>query len=274
LLSLGAAVYSSGGGGGAAAPSTLVILKGRAYPNAQLNVFKDGSVVSAPVADKNGFFEVKTAVGGGLYTFSLYAVDAQNRRSLTSSFTVNAPRDVTTTVSDIVVAPTINADKSAVKQGNSIAFFGYTFPESDIEITINSEEPFVDAAAADKTGYWNYALDTGNIERGDHTTKTQATMPDRIKSPISESIAFQVGDTDVLVAQAAKKPLAFLKPAVPAACSKQGDINNDKKINVVDFSILLFFWNQRNPSNPCADVNTDGAVNLADFSIMLFWWTG
>lgn len=49
LLSLGAAI----GGEGSAALSTMVILKSRAYPNAQLNVFEDGSVIRAPAADNN-----------------------------------------------------------------------------------------------------------------------------------------------------------------------------------------------------------------------------
>jgi hypothetical protein len=57
-------------------------------------------------------------------------------------------------------------------------------------------------------------------------------------------------------------------------CDPHGDLNKDGKINIVDFSILMYFWNQTNPSNPCADINKDGIVNLTDFSIMLFWWTG
>jgi hypothetical protein len=57
-------------------------------------------------------------------------------------------------------------------------------------------------------------------------------------------------------------------------CDTHGDLNKDGKINIVDFSILMYFWNQTNPSNPCADINKDGIVNLTDFSIMLYWWTG
>jgi len=89
--------------------------------------------------------------------------------------------------------------------------------------------------------------------------------PDSVTSPFSESLAFRVGDKDV----------AFGKISAPAgSCNKNGDLNNDKKTNIIDFSILLFFWNQKIPKNPCADVNKDGAVNIFDFSIMLFWWNG
>jgi hypothetical protein len=61
---------------------------------------------------------------------------------------------------------------------------------------------------------------------------------------------------------------------VNCLCDPHGDINKDGKINIVDFSILMYFWGQTNPSNPCADLNKDGIVNLTDFSIMLYWWTG
>ncbi len=259
-----------GGGGGSTAPlGTLFSLKGRAYPSAEITVFKDGAVIGTPKADANGNFRLDINVVGGLYTFSIYAIDSQNRRSITSSFTINVSSGLTTTVSDIVISPTIGADKSEVKIGNDIKFFGYTYPASQINVIINSENPIADKTNSDKFGYWAYDLNSEIVEMGDHTTKSQAITPDALKSPFSESLGFRVGDKDVL---AGKLPSIF-KPAAPV-CSKKGDINNDGKINIVDFSILLYFWNQKKPSNTCADINVDGAVNLFDFSIMLYWWTG
>ena len=260
-----------GGGGGILNPSTRVILKGRAYPNAAITIFKDGSVVATPKAGLNANFEEEISVTGGIYTFSVYAIDSENRRSLTSSFTVSAPASMTTTISDIVIAPTIGADKSEVKVGNDIKFFGYSFPQSQVNVIINSETTIADKANSDKLGYWSYDLASGQLERGDHTTKSQTVTPDNLKSPFSDSLAFRVGDKDVSFGKLPSVPLLGIGAPV---CNKNGDINNDKRVNIVDFSIMLYFWNQRNPKNPCADINRDGAVNLFDFSIMLFWWTG
>lgn len=260
-----------GGGGGILNPSTRVILKGRAYPNAAITIFKDGSVAATPKADLNANFQEEISVTGGIYTFSVYAIDTENRRSLTSSFTANVPSGLTTTISDIVIAPTIGADKSEVKIGNDIKFFGYSSPQSQLNVIINSDTMIVDKANSDKFGYWSYDLDSEKLERGDHTTKSQAVTPDNLKSPFSESLAFKVGDKDVLFGKLPSIP--FVAPAGPAR-NKNGDINNDKKVNIVDFSIVLYFWNQRNPTNPYADINGDGIVNLFDFSVMLFWWTG
>jgi hypothetical protein len=49
------------------------------------------------------------------------------------------------------------------------------------------------------------------------------------------------------------------------------DINRDGKVNIIDFSMLLFYWGT---SEVTADFNRDGKVDLTDFSIMLFAWTG
>lgn len=51
-----------------------------------------------------------------------------------------------------------------------------------------------------------------------------------------------------------------------------GDINRDGRVDLVDFSILLYNWGM--PKNPQADFNEDGVVDLVDFSIMLYHWTG
>ncbi len=56
------------------------------------------------------------------------------------------------------------------------------------------------------------------------------------------------------------------------ACSG-ADFNRDKKVNSIDFSILLAFWKTDFPfSNACVDVNGDKKVNSVDFSILLSQW--
>ena len=61
-------------------------------------------------------------------------------------------------------------------------------------------------------------------------------------------------------------------PVVAGSCSGT-DFNFDTKVNSVDFSILLAFWQKLPPfKNPCVDINTDGKVNSVDFSILLYQW--
>lgn len=258
-----------GGGGDIPVPplaQTKVIIHGRAYPKAFVFSLKDGAMMATPIADDNGNWTVETYVSGGIYTFSFYAKDRDDRRSLTISYNVNVPAGQTTTMSDIIIGPTIGADKSMVKVGNDIKFFGFGYPKSDINVVVNSEVVITDKTKSDKTGFWTYVLNSKPLEMGFHTTKSQVVAPDTITSGFSESLAFQVGETD--------SKFGKLIGEVPDACSKKGDLNKDDRVNIVDFSILMYFWNQKNPKNKCADINVDGIVNLFDFSIMLYWWSG
>jgi len=49
------------------------------------------------------------------------------------------------------------------------------------------------------------------------------------------------------------------------------DLNKDGRVNLIDFSILLFWWGK---DDMCCDQNQDGNVNIVDFSILLYYWTG
>ena len=66
---------------------------------------------------------------------------------------------------------------------------------------------------------------------------------------------------------------AEILPTIPAGSCNGADFNRDGKVNSVDFSILLAFWQKLPPfKNPCVDINKDGKVNSVDFSILLYQW--
>ena len=256
-----------GGGGDTSTPSTetKISIKGLAYPFAKIVILKDASLGKEITADTNGDFEATFTVSVGIYSFGIYALDKDGFKSPTFGFTVNSRAGQTVTTSDVVVAPTIGADKSVVKVGNEIKFFGYSYPISSINIMINSEKEILDKATADKYGRWSYSLDSSKLEVGDHTAKSQTVASKILASSYSSPLDFKVGDRDVL------SDNSKLKNSV---CSTHGDINNDGRVNITDFSILMYFWNKINPTNACSDINSDKKVNLRDFSIMLYWWTG
>ena len=54
---------------------------------------------------------------------------------------------------------------------------------------------------------------------------------------------------------------------------KLADLNCDGKVNMIDFSILLYFWGTKPPySNPFVDMRHTGKIDARDFSIMLYEW--
>jgi hypothetical protein len=76
----------------------------------------------------------------------------------------------------------------------------------------------------------------------------------------------------------APPPPLTAQPTLPTneACTKKGDINHDGKVNLVDFSILAYWYKRpltAEALKQCIDQNGDGKVTLADFSILAYFWT-
>ncbi len=51
-----------------------------------------------------------------------------------------------------------------------------------------------------------------------------------------------------------------------------GDINNDGKVDLTDFNLLIVSWGSTGSGLP-ADLNNDGVVDLLDFVLLLANWT-
>lgn len=250
-----------GGGGGWYTPpvTTEVIFAGKAYPKSTITLLKDAQIMATTISGADANFQISlTNITAGSYIFSVYSEDNQGNRSSLLTFPLSVSSGVITNVSGIFISPTINVDKSEVKKGEVIKIFGQAIPNSDIIIIINSDKELYGRTKADEIGAYLYNLDTLEMEMGDHLAKSRATLEEEI-SPLSKAISFIVGIKTVLK-EIIKIP-------------EKGDLNNDKRVNLIDFSILAY-WYQR-PSPPATvDLNNDGKVNLVDFSIMAYYWTG
>lgn len=53
-----------------------------------------------------------------------------------------------------------------------------------------------------------------------------------------------------------------------------GDINCDGKVNLIDFSIMAYWYKLRSAPPANVDLNGDGKIRLVDFSILAYHWTG
>ncbi|MFH1173288.1 MAG: dockerin type I domain-containing protein [bacterium] len=147
-----------------------------------------------------------------------------------------------------------------LKKGDNLAIFGQSVPQSEVTIVVNSENELFLKTQSDQTGAYLYNLDTSSLEVGQHYTKSKAAFSGEISS-FSNSVGFKVGSKNVVKEET--------KPA-PAVKS---DLNGDKRVNLVDFSISAYWY--KRPSPPAsADLNNDKKVDLVDFSIMAYYWTG
>jgi hypothetical protein len=66
--------------------------------------------------------------------------------------------------------------------------------------------------------------------------------------------------------------------AIEALCGKKTsnsvDLNKDSAVDIIDLSIILYYYNQSGATMCPYDFNSSGAVDFPDISIMMFYWTG
>jgi len=257
----------NGGGGGAGSASasvpvinvpTGVIFSGRAYPLSHVIILKDGQEVISTVAGPDSNFSVSfSGLSKGTYNFSVLSQDSQGIRSAPFNVSIFVTPGTTTTISGIFIAPTISVDKTSVKRGDNIAIFGRTTPQSQVIISVASEDEVFEKVPADNNGAYLYNFDTSLVEVGEHTAKSKSTLGNEISS-FSQGVNFTVGDKTI-----SKKE----------TCALKGDLNGDCRVNLVDFSIMAYWYHQNNPPKK-VDLNGDGKITLTDFSILAYYWTG
>ncbi len=249
------------GGGGSSNPS--MIISGQAFPGASITLVRDSLITSSGIANSTGYFQVNlTGLSSGTYNFLLYATDPDGHRSASISFQSTLTQGVTTTVNNLLLSPTITTNFSVVKQGEPLTVSGYAAPNSSVTIRLTADGIYQTfATTSDASGKYSYSLVTNNLALGLYYLKSYVVY-NGVLSPDSLSISFNISDRSV--------------PRDGGGCTIRSDLNCDGRVDLVDFSILLYFWEGANDlsKNPRADIDGSGYVDIVDFSIMLYDWTG
>lgn len=238
-----------------------VTIRGYAFPQSSVVVLVDGKVAQNTRAGGDGSFSVTLEeIARGAYGFGVYAIDRDNVRSSTFSTTFTVTGSRASTLSNINVMPSVSVSPNPVNPGSPLIVKGYSIPNAAITIenqndrTSASLKTFTTTSASN--GAWSVQIPTEGLSAGTYKVRARARQEEAgISTNFSAYTFYGVG-------QQAQVP-------------RGSDLNRDGKVNLIDFSILLFWWNtDGGNSNPSADINGDGKVSLTDFSIMIFNWTG
>lgn len=258
-----------GGGGGGSSGGTGAIFLGRAFPLSNVNLLRDGQIVATTKAGPDANFKIEiSGLTAGLYNFGVNSSDSAGYRSVTQTFPVTLTKGVMVTIGGIFIPPSIAVDKIEVKKGDNIAIFGQSVPNGDVTISVHSNVEIFAKTKTDRVGAYLYNFDTVPLELGDHLTKSKGAVAGEI-SQFGQSVGFKVGTQNIL-AQVGK-------PKSPT-CPVKGDLNNDCRVNLVDFSIGAY-WYKRVLTGAIiqtekAKLNGDGKITLVDFSLIAYYWTG
>lgn len=218
---------------------TEVTFLGYTSPNALVSFQEDGTLIGNVSANSSGGFNKSfTARNPGTHSYGIFSEDDHSHLTPTYGFILNLAQNTETFISNVLLPTTID-----VQTGASVVVQGSSVPSSLITIFVHSN-PIVGGATAGDNGDW--AFSPGILEPGTHSAYAQTSLPGGLQAISSRTVNFEVN-------------------------CKIADLNCDGKVDMVDFSILMYYWGT---SNAAADINGDHIVDLTDFSIMMFYWEG
>jgi len=236
---------------------TKVIVRGKSYPDSDVHILLDGKVIGIVRTDSLANFYFETSeIEPGVTGFGFWSEDPVGLKSTLLSLTFRVTSGAVTNISGVYISPTIDIDKKTVKRGDEIVVFGNTVPGSGVNIHIHSDQEYINKVESEENGKWELNFNTEPLAEELHTAKamfTIASEDNTLESGFSKSISFFVGNV-----------------GGEAVCA-EADLNGDGRVNITDFSILLYYWDT---ANECADQNQNGTVDLIDFSVMMYYWTG
>lgn len=264
-----------GGGGGGFSPDfvpgsdvppkdTKLIIIGKASPGASIKILKDGVVWTTLNADGNADFRFESdndryKITPGIVTISISATDSKGQVSATFSTTFRIASGAVTTISGANISPTISLSKSTITKGEKMQVYGMTVPVGLIKVSFIGKKETLETTYSSSKGDWLLDYNSLSLET-DTTYLVKALFESSIGSTSARS-----GYSKAMTLQVGKGSGSSDQTCAGA------DLNHDSKVNLVDFSILLYHWGS---ANACADQNHNGKVDLTDFSIMLYNWTG
>lgn len=249
---------SSGGGSTKDLGDTSVSITGIAYPNQQINFLLDTKSVGSVRANSSGRFEFSTKASPGTATLGVWANDSSGVRSITLNNTFDVTQGAVTNVSGLLLPPTLVLSNAKASPGSTITISGQAVPNAQIEIQVGNSSLRVEKTTSDSSGRYTFNLNTASLRNSTYPVKARS-----------------ITGTPPLLTQSGYSTVVQLLLGVDGAPSTPSDLSRDGKVNLTDFSILIFWWQTNGgDSNPPADINANGKVGLEDFSILLFNWTG
>ena len=258
---------SSGGGGGGGTPvvtTATVAFVGKSYPGSTVTLLKDGQSVATAITNAKGDFQTTlSGLSGGNYIFSAYALDQKGVQSPLLGFPVTVGRGAVIKVSGISIAPSVYVASESVKQKDMLEMSGNGIPGTAVYAVIDNNPGISLDARIDGTGAYSAKLSMSTFAPGEHKIHLY-TIDGGDLSGLSRALNITI----LANASVATSPAVLDENK---GC-KSADVNCDGRVNLVDLSVLLYWY--KNPIPPSrVDLNKDGIVNIVDFSILIYRWT-
>ncbi len=243
----------SGGGYIPIMTAPSISFSGIAYPFAPVTLLLDGQdLVTVYAGIDAKFFVGMPSLPIGSYTFSFSATDSHGRRSIVYTIPVKISDNLEVSINGVYIPPSIS-----VSQGiSNFKIEGETAPGALVNIYIDNEPIPSGSIFSDMNGKYEKDFSYSGFLKGFHFAKSNFSSGG-VVSVFSRILNFPIG-------------VPF---GIADECDIPADLSDDCRVNLVDFSILAY-WYKRDAVPESVDLNNDQKVDMSDFSIMAYYWTG
>ncbi len=223
-------------------------LTGFTSPFSQITFVRDNVIVGTTVAEGGGYFDkTLTGLNPGNATYGIFSTDVYIRSTSTVSRDIMVFEGVPATADPITLPPTFTITRKPHKRTEPQIIQGMGRPSSSASMMIDNAAPNPLGHPINASGQWEANITT-TFRLGIHRVKA---LVQNSGGAISEFSTEENFETVI-----------------------SADLNVDAKTDLVDFSILMFYYGRLPYTNIPSDINDDGPIDLVDFSIMMFYWTG
>jgi len=275
---------------------TILTLSGKTSLNASVTVIEGSSVVGTTTADSQGNFSKSLlAQTPGIHNIGIYSTDTTGVTTSTVTYSVSLTSLVETTLSNIILPPTISLSGTGIAKGDNVDIYGYGAVSSTVSLLITGQTAV--NTTSDSSGYWKYTFETGSLTVGStYDAYAKITTPAGYQSESSETKSFSInaaptatpgpttpGPTATSTPVPAKKIVCLL----PLLIRILYDPNNNCRIEKEEIFTVVKTWTEfwsgfikevyavglegEAKGFQNCDFNRDDACNLIDLSILLFY---
>ncbi|MFM2424086.1 MAG: hypothetical protein RLZZ70_475 [Candidatus Parcubacteria bacterium] len=233
--------------------TTNVIVSGFAPPGAVVSILRDAQESGMAVAKADGSFQITvTGLVAGSYLLQVRAEAGAIHTVTTDTFRVQVIANTTTKISSVILGPLVLHGTNNV---SSVRLNGLAVPNSQIEV-------------------WRQGVVIGTTETsatGEFTINTTAAIALGERIELRMTVASQ---PPVIVTFTHNfQPIETQAIDTPLVCLNVIDVSGECQVDLKDFAIAVYVFLFK-PTSARIDFNRDGQIDLVDFSMMAFYWTG
>jgi len=239
-------------------PESRLVIRGYTAPQSFITFTEYGAVSGTAQSAPDGYFShIFSGLIPGDHQVTFYSIDKNRLATSPISLSVYTPAYQEVTVTNQLLSPALMINKNVFSPGENIIASGSAIPNGNI--TLFTESPLRSySTSANELGDWTYTItNTNTYYLGDYHIHALVQTETGLTSLNSPSIGFSLATSTAT--------------SSGTACGNisRGDLNCDTKIDLTDFSIMMYYWGT---NNAAADMNRDQLVDITDFSIMMYYW--